>query len=101
MKVLFADEETVIVTPEELKEAQENGISRTLLYNRLNKGWDKSEAIYQEKHMQRDCAWNEWQHVAEDHGVSKQNFLRRTTRKGSRFHKNYELAAKTPPRGKK
>jgi hypothetical protein len=88
----------VFVTHEEVKEAEENGISRSLLIVRLLRGWDRLDAIYHPKKKKRSAKWLDWQYIAEKNGVDKRTFEVRISRKDGRFFRNPELAARTPKR---
>ena len=85
-----------VLTEQDYRVADENGIERLLVYRRVNEcGWDVERAITEEvndKHRPTG-AWDRWKQVAQKNGVSHQLFRTRLSR-----GKTEEEAAFEPPR---
>lgn len=85
-----------VLTEQDYRIADENGIERLLVYRRVNEcGWSVERAITEdvnEKHRPTG-AWDRWKEIAEENGVSHQLFRTRLSR-----GKTEEEAAFEPPR---
>src|SRR5690606_7631526 len=85
-----------VLTEQDYRIADENGIERLLVYRRVNEcGWNIERAITEgvnEKHRPTG-AWDRWKEAAEQNGVSHQLFRTRLSR-----GKSEEEAALEPPR---
>lgn len=85
-----------VLTENDYRIADENGIERLLAYRRVNEcGWSVERAITEDvndKHRPTG-AWERWKQIAEKNGVSHQLFRTRLSR-----GKSEEAAALEPPR---
>lgn len=85
-----------VLTEQDYRIADENGIERLLAYRRVNEcGWNIERAITEgvnEKHRPTG-AWERWKEAAQRNGVSHQLFRTRLSR-----GKSEEEAACEPPR---
>lgn len=64
------------LTDDDYKQAEENGISRMVAYNRFyNYGWDKNKTITHP--VKRTKLWDQYKEKCWENGVSNNNFHRR------------------------
>lgn len=83
------------ITPADYEAAEENGITATLLEQRVREyAWDVVDAIETPKRKRkcRRALWSEWKQVATENGISREIFVKRATQSGWAE----ELAATAP-----
>jgi hypothetical protein len=60
------------LTEDDYKQAELNGINRTLLYRRFyTDGWSKEDAINRPKYVPPYTGWSDYKKLAKEHGVSR------------------------------
>lgn len=82
-----------MLTKEHMEIGAKNGLSKDLISQRYDMGWEIERAITQPKRTkQRDVLWAEWQDTALSHGVGRITFTARVQR-----GIEPKLAATVPP----